>query len=33
MISAALAWVIGRSGAQGINAKRPDIIRLGLFFG
>jgi hypothetical protein len=33
MISAALAWGIGHSGAQGVNANRPDIIQPGLFFG
>jgi hypothetical protein len=33
MISAALAWGIGHSGAQGVNANKPDIIQPGFFFG
>jgi hypothetical protein len=33
IISAALAWLIGHSGAQGINANRPDIVQPSLFFG
>ena len=33
MISAALAWGIGGSGAQGVGANHPDTIRPGIFFG
>jgi hypothetical protein len=33
LISANLAWGIGHSGAQGVNANAPDTIRPGIFFG
>src|SRR3984893_4175737 len=33
LLSAGLAWGIGHSGAQGVNANAPDTIRPGLFFG
>lgn len=33
MISAALTWGIGHSGAQGVHANKPDIIQPGIFFG
>jgi hypothetical protein len=33
MISAGMAWGIGHSGAQGVNANRPDIIAPSLFVG
>jgi hypothetical protein len=33
LLSAALAWGIQNSGAQGVNASAPDTIRPGLFFG
>ena len=33
MISTGLAWGIGHSGAQGVNANKPDVLRPGLFFG
>jgi len=33
MISAGLAWGIGRSGAQGVGASNPDTLQPGIFFG
>jgi hypothetical protein len=33
LISANLAWGIGHSGAQGVNANAPDTIRPGIFLG
>jgi hypothetical protein len=33
LISASLMWGIGNSGAQGVDAKAPDTIKPGLFFG
>jgi len=33
LLSASLAWGIGNSGAQGVNANAPNTIRPGLFFG
>jgi hypothetical protein len=33
LLSAALAWGIQNSGAQGVNANAPNTIRPGLFFG
>jgi len=33
MISGALAWGIGHSGAQGVDANTPNIVRPGIFFG
>jgi hypothetical protein len=33
MLSASLAWGIGRSGAQGVDASKPDTINPGIFFG
>ncbi|WP_197679541.1 hypothetical protein [Bradyrhizobium ottawaense] len=33
LLSASLAWGIGHSGAQGVNASAPDTIKPGIFFG
>src|SRR5262249_53069776 len=33
LVSAGLAWGIGRSGAQGVGANGPDTIQPGVFFG
>jgi hypothetical protein len=33
LISAGLSWGIGHSGAQGIGANAPDLLRPGIFFG
>jgi hypothetical protein len=33
LLSASLTWGIGNSGAQGVDAKAPDTIKPGLFFG
>jgi len=33
LVSAGLAWGIGRSGAQGVGANGPDTIQPGIFFG
>jgi hypothetical protein len=33
LVSAGLAWGIGRSGAVGVAANGPDTIQPGLFFG
>jgi hypothetical protein len=33
LVSAGLSWGIGHSGAQGVNANAPDLIRPGIFFG
>jgi len=33
LVSAGLAWGIGHSGAQGVGANAPDLVRPGIFFG
>jgi hypothetical protein len=33
LVSAGLAWGVGRSGAQGVGANAPDLIVPGIFFG
>jgi hypothetical protein len=33
LVSAGLSWGIGHSGAQGLGANAPDLLRPGLFFG
>jgi hypothetical protein len=33
LVSAALTWGIGRSGAQGVGASAPDTVQPGIFFG
>jgi hypothetical protein len=33
LISASLAWGIGHSGAQGVDANAPDTVKPGMFFG
>src|SRR5580704_9827083 len=33
LVSAALTWGIGRSGAQGVGASAPDTVQTGIFFG
>ena len=33
LVSAGLSWGIGHSGAQGIGANAPDLLRPGIFFG
>jgi hypothetical protein len=33
LVSAGVAWGIGHSGAQGVEANAPDLVRPGIFFG